>query len=231
MQICYTNSLQLPSLPQSSKSHSERDLDSTVVGWWQECFSQRGIAAQQAMCGLVRYRDTETTLPATCAVSTELHRTSIPVITQPPYSPDLASEWLLALPYSENGPQGDAFCKHGWHQIECDGRTPEDCIRSLPVVLPTMAGWMGQVCVCVCACMQGSYFEGDLLYVLPLQWCTTFPGIFWLPLVKCLCWVGSCANLLEVFRQVLPHAWLCSADMTLSRKIIIVSADSRGGKL
>jgi hypothetical protein len=41
-----------------------------------------GGAAQQAMCGLVRYRDAETTLPATCrAVSSELHRTSIPVIT------------------------------------------------------------------------------------------------------------------------------------------------------
>jgi len=34
----------------------------------------QGIAAQQAMCGLVHYRDAETTLPATChAVSTELH--------------------------------------------------------------------------------------------------------------------------------------------------------------
>jgi hypothetical protein len=98
MQLCYTNSLQLPSLLQSSKSHSERDLDSTVVGWWQECFSQRGIAAQQAMCGLVRYRDAETTLPSTCrTVFSKLHRTSIPVITQQPYSPDLAPSdfWLL----------------------------------------------------------------------------------------------------------------------------------------
>jgi len=32
-----------------------------VVGWWQECFSWRGIAAQQAMCGSVRHRDAETT--------------------------------------------------------------------------------------------------------------------------------------------------------------------------
>ena len=32
----------------------------------------------------------------------------------------------LAVPYSENGPQGDAFCNHGGHQIDCDGRNPED---------------------------------------------------------------------------------------------------------
>jgi hypothetical protein len=32
------------------------------------------IAAQQAMCGSVRYRDAETTVPATCrAASSELH--------------------------------------------------------------------------------------------------------------------------------------------------------------
>jgi hypothetical protein len=50
------------------------------------------------MCGSVRYRDAETTLPATCrAVSSELHRASIPVITQPLYSPDLAPSdfWLF----------------------------------------------------------------------------------------------------------------------------------------
>jgi hypothetical protein len=31
-----------------------------------------------------------------------------------------------------------------------------------------------------------------------------------------------------VFGQVLPYTWLCSADMTLSHKIIIVSEDSKG---
>ena len=58
------------------------------------------------------------------------------------------SEWILAVPYSKNGPQGDAFRNHGGHQIECDGRTPEDSKRSLPPVLPTMARSMEQVCVC-----------------------------------------------------------------------------------
>jgi hypothetical protein len=34
-----------------------------------------GIVAQQAMCGSVRYRDTETTVCTTCRVaSSELHR-------------------------------------------------------------------------------------------------------------------------------------------------------------
>jgi len=46
--------------------------------------------------------------------------------------------------------------------------------------------------------------------------------------VKYLCWVGSCAIFLEVFGQVLPHAWPYSADVTLDHKIIIVSEDSRG---
>jgi len=41
--------------------------------------------------------------------------------------------------------------------IECDDRTPGDSKRSLPPVLPTMAGSMEQVFVCA----QGSYFEGD----------------------------------------------------------------------
>jgi hypothetical protein len=61
-----------------------------------------------------------------------------------------------ALNKSENGPQGDTFRNHGGHKIECDGRTPEDSKRSLPPVLPRMAGSMEQ-----CVCAQGSYFEGD----------------------------------------------------------------------
>jgi hypothetical protein len=44
----------------TAESPSERD-ESTVVGWWQECFSRRGIAAQQAMCGSVCHRDAENT--------------------------------------------------------------------------------------------------------------------------------------------------------------------------
>jgi hypothetical protein len=52
-------------------SHSERDPESAVVGWWQECLPRQGIAAQQAVCGSVRYR----VAAATCrAVSSELHR-------------------------------------------------------------------------------------------------------------------------------------------------------------
>ena len=51
------------------------------------------------------------------------------------------SEWLWAVPYSENVPQGDAF------RTTEDGWTPEDSKRSLPSVHPTMAGSMEQVCV------------------------------------------------------------------------------------
>jgi len=100
------------------------------------------------MCGSVRYRDAETTLPSTCrTVSSELHRASIPVIAQPPYSLDLAPSdfWLFST--LKMCLKGDAFRNHRGHQIECDGRTPEDSKRSLLPVLPTMAGSKEQVCV------------------------------------------------------------------------------------
>ena len=56
------------------------------------------------------------------------------------------SEWILV----ENGPQlqGDPFHNHGGRQIKCDGLTPLGSKRSLPPVLPTMAGSNEQVCVC-----------------------------------------------------------------------------------
>jgi hypothetical protein len=76
-----------------------------------------------------------------------------PVLSSPVLSRS-GSEWLSAVLYSENGPQGDTFCKHAGHQIQCDGRTMEDSKRSLPPVLPTMAGSVEQVCVCVCVCVR-----------------------------------------------------------------------------
>jgi hypothetical protein len=44
--------------------------------------------------------------------------------------------------------------------MECDGRTPKDSKISLPPVLPTVAGSMEQVCVCVgvCACVSARTF-------------------------------------------------------------------------
>jgi hypothetical protein len=59
------------------------------------------------------------------------------------------SDWLLAVPYSENGPQKDTFRNRGGHKIERDGWTPEDSKRSLTPVLPTVAGW--SKCVRACA--------------------------------------------------------------------------------
>ena len=49
---------------------------------------------------------------------------------------------------------------HGGHQIECDGRTPEDSKRSLSPMLPTMAGSMEKVCVCVCVCVCACVRKG-----------------------------------------------------------------------
>jgi len=84
---------------------------------------------------------------------------SIPVITQPPYSPDLAPSDFWLFPSLKMGLKGTRFAI--MEDTECDDRTPGYYKRSFPPVLPTMAGSMGQVCVCVCVCAQGSYFEGD----------------------------------------------------------------------
>jgi len=98
------------------------------------------------MCGSVRYRDAETTLHATCsAVSSELHRASIPVITQPPYSPDLAPSDFWLFPALKMDLKGTRFATT--ESIKCDDRTPEDSKRSLLPVLPRMAGLLEQVCV------------------------------------------------------------------------------------
>jgi len=127
-----------------------------VVGWWQECFSQRGTAAQQAMCGSVRYCNTETTLPATCrAVSSELHRASIPVITHPPYSPDLAPSdfWLFST--LKMGLKGTRFAT--MEDIKSNA-TAE--LRKIPkeAFHRCFQQWQDRrrkcVCVCVCVCAR-----------------------------------------------------------------------------
>jgi hypothetical protein len=96
------------------------------------------------------------------------------------------SQWRLAVPYSENGPQGDTFRNYGGHKIECDGRSPEDSNRSHPPVLPTVAGSMEQVCA-----RKGptsKVIRYALLYALPLQCNTTIQGTFWLPILHvCVC--------------------------------------------
>ena len=70
----------------------------------------------------------------------------IPIITQPPYSQDLAPSEFWLFPTLKMGLKGTHFAT--MEDIECDGRTAEDSKRSLPPVLPTMAGSMEQVCVC-----------------------------------------------------------------------------------
>jgi hypothetical protein len=47
----------------SQKSLEARSESQSVA---QDCFSGRQIAAQQALCGSVRYRDAGTSAPATC---------------------------------------------------------------------------------------------------------------------------------------------------------------------
>ena len=118
----------------------------------QKCWNQflfppcdwKPLIRQQAMCASVRkHRATHRVLcsnssPRKAFLSSPNHRAL-----------RISLRVILAVPYSENGPQGDPFRNHGGHQMECDGRTAEDSKRSLPPVLPTMAGSVKQVCVCV----------------------------------------------------------------------------------
>jgi hypothetical protein len=75
------------------------------------------------MCGLVHYCDAETTHPATCcAVSSELQflaKKSIPVITQPPHSPDLAPSDFWLFPTLKMGLKVTRFAT--MEDIKCDG--------------------------------------------------------------------------------------------------------------
>ena len=64
----------------------------------------------------------------------------IPIITQPPYSQDLAPSEFWLFPTLKMGLKGRRFA--AMEDNECDGRTAEDSKRSLPSVLPTMAGSM-----------------------------------------------------------------------------------------
>jgi len=109
------------------------------------------------MCDSVRYRDAETTLPATCrTVSSELHRASIPIITQPPYSPDLAPSDFLLFPTLK-------MCLKGTRFATMEGikwnATAE--LRKIPkeAFCRCFQQWQDGRSKYVCA--QGSYFEGD----------------------------------------------------------------------
>jgi hypothetical protein len=84
-----------------------------------------------------------------------LAQKSIPVITQPPYSPDLAPSDFWLFPSQKMGLKGPRFAT--MEDVECDDWTPGDSKRSLLPVLPTMAGSMEQVFVRA----QGSNFESD----------------------------------------------------------------------
>jgi hypothetical protein len=104
------------------------------------------------------------------------------------------SEWLLAIPYSENLPKGDTFWNHGGHQIECNGRPPEGSQTSLPTVLPTRTGSMKHVCV-----RKGPTLRVIMKafpYVLPLKCNTTSPGTYWLPII--FHFPKKCNSLLEI---------------------------------
>jgi hypothetical protein len=89
------------------------------------------------MCGSVRaFAPSHTSL----VVQQFLAEKSIPVITQPLYSPDLAPSDFWLFPTLKMGLKGTRFTTI--EDIKCDNRTPGDSKRNLPLVLPTMAGSM-----------------------------------------------------------------------------------------
>jgi len=105
----------------------------------------------------VRYRDADTTLPAICRVfSSELHRASIPVITQPPYSPDLALSDFWLFPALKMGLKGTRFAT--MEDIKSNA-TAE--LRKIPkeAFCRRFQQWQDRWSKCVRG--QGPYFEGD----------------------------------------------------------------------
>jgi hypothetical protein len=68
------------------------------------CFSRRGIAAQEAIYGSVRYPVAETAVPTTCcAASSELHRaTSEKLVRRNKWPVTLSSLWCTKPPLPEN---------------------------------------------------------------------------------------------------------------------------------
>ena len=109
------------------------------------------------MCGSVRYRDAETTLPAAChAVSSELHRASIPVITQLPYSPDLSPSDFWLFPTVKMCLKGTRFAN--MEDIKSNV-TAE--LRKIPKEAFCQCFQQSQDRRSKCVRAQGSYFEGD----------------------------------------------------------------------
>jgi len=114
------------------------------------------------MCGSVHYRDAETTLPSNCSTaSSELHRASIPVITQPPYSPDLAPSDFWLFPTPKMCLKGTRFAS--MEDIKSNAaaklrKIPKEAFRWC------FQQWQDQRSNCVCT--QGSHFEGDHVSVV-----------------------------------------------------------------
>jgi hypothetical protein len=79
---------------------------------------------------------------------------NIPVITQSPHSPNIASSDFWLFPTVKMALNGDTFRNHEGHHIECDYRTQENSKRSLQPVLPTTVRTMEQLCVCAWVCAR-----------------------------------------------------------------------------
>ena len=85
---------------------------------------------------------------------------SIPVITQPPYSPDLAPSDFWLFPNLKMGLKGPRFATMEdieWNATAELREIPKDVFRRC------FQQWQDRwsKCVCVCARAQGYCFEGD----------------------------------------------------------------------
>jgi len=146
----------------TAKSHSERDPEITVVGWWQECFSRRGIDAQQAMWGSVPYRGAETTLclpfvapfPPKCIaqpLQKLAHRNdhhTLRISLRVTFGCSLLCKWASGGRVSQP-----------WRTSNRMRRPNSGRFQKKPSAGAANNGGVDGASVCVCA--QGSYFEGD----------------------------------------------------------------------
>jgi hypothetical protein len=81
------------------------------------------------------------------------------------HSPDLAPNEFWLFPTLKMGLNGDAFYNRGGHQIECDGRTPEDSKEAFRRCFQQWQDrWSKCVCVCVCVCVWAG--KGPTLKVI-----------------------------------------------------------------
>jgi hypothetical protein len=105
----------------------------------------------EEVAGAMQFLHCNNALGKTLPVMHQFLAKNSPVITQPLWS---RSKWLLAVPYSEKGPQGDTFCNYGGHRIECRSWTRKIPKEAFHWCFPQWQNWWSKrVCACTSTCL------------------------------------------------------------------------------